>query len=88
MIQQMGATMKNAKLKITKSCGNVSRLFSRATALCALLLLVACNPNTNTPPAPELLKEQRDVLDQAKAVDGIVQQQTEAQRKAAEKQAE
>jgi hypothetical protein len=58
------------------------------TALCALLLLAACSPNDNTTPAPKLFKEQRDVLDEAKGVGGIVQQQSEEQRKAAEKQAE
>lgn len=68
-------------------CANNATIIYRTIALCALLLLAACNPNTNTPPAPELLKEQRDVLEQAKAVDGIVQQQSEAQRKAAEQQA-
>lgn len=66
---------------------NNATIIYRTIVLCALLLLAACNPNTNTRPAPELLKEQRDVLEQAKAVNGIVQQQSEAQRKAAEQQA-
>lgn len=60
----------------------------RATALCVLLLLIACSPNDSTTPAPKLFKEQRDVLDKAKAVDGVVQQQGEEQRKAAEKQSQ
>ena len=64
------------------------RFFNCTTILCALLLLAACSPNDNTTPAPKLFKEQRGVLDKAKAVDGAVQQQSEEQRKAAEKQAE
>lgn len=64
------------------------RFFHCTTILCALVLLAACSPNDNTTPAPKLFKEQRDALDKAKAVDGAVQQQSEEQRKAAEKQAE
>lgn len=59
----------------------------RITALCALLLLVACDKHDNTIPRPKLLEQQREVLDKAKAVDGALQQQSEAQRKAMEQQA-
>jgi hypothetical protein len=59
----------------------------RTAALCALVLLSACNQNNNGTPTPKLLKEQREVLDQAKAVEGTLQQ-SEAQRKAAEQQAQ
>jgi hypothetical protein len=55
-----------------------------ATTLCALLLLSACGPSNNEPPAPKLFKEQRDVLDKAKAVEPAQQQQDDAQRKASE----
>ncbi len=55
-----------------------------AAALCALLLLCACSPNNNEPPAPKLFKEQRDLLDKAKAVEPAQQQQDEAQRKGSE----
>jgi len=65
---------------------NTSTIY-RTIALCALLSLAACNQNDTTKPAPKLLKEQRDVLEKAKAVDGIVQQQSAAQRKTAEQQA-
>ena len=65
---------------------NNATIIYRTIALCALLPLAACNQNDTTTPAPKLLKEQRDVLEKAKAVDGIVQQQSEAQRKAAEQQ--
>lgn len=37
---------------------------------------------------PKLFKEQRDVLDQAKAVDAAQRQQSEAQRKTIEQQAQ
>jgi uncharacterized membrane protein YgcG len=55
-------------------------------ALCAVLLLSACSPSDNQTPAPKLFKEQRDVLDKAKAVDPAQQQQGESQRKAIEQQ--
>jgi hypothetical protein len=54
-------------------------------ALCLLLLLGACSPS-NTTPAPKLFKEQRDILDKAKAIDPALQQQSEDQRKAIEQQ--
>jgi major membrane immunogen (membrane-anchored lipoprotein) len=60
----------------------------RTAALCALLLLGACNKNDNPIPTPKLLQEQREVLDKAKAVDGTVQQQSETQRKATEQQSQ
>jgi len=60
----------------------------RTTALCLFLLLTACSPHDSNTPAPKLFKEQRDILDKAKAVDGVVRQQGEEQRKAAEKQGE
>jgi uncharacterized membrane protein YgcG len=56
------------------------------TPLCALLLLTACSPNGNTTPTPKLFKEQRQTLDQAKAIDPAQQQQSEEQRKAIEQQ--
>lgn len=55
--------------------------------VCALLLLGACGKNEEQP-APKLFKEQRDVLDKAKAVDGTQQQQDAAQKKAIEQQAQ
>ncbi len=55
--------------------------------LCALLLLGACGKSEEQP-APKLFKEQRDVLDKAKAVDGTQQQQDAAQKKAIEQQAQ
>jgi hypothetical protein len=54
-------------------------------ALLTLLLLNACSPSETTPP-PKLFKEQRDVLDKAKAVDTALQQQSEEQRKLIEQQ--
>ena len=59
----------------------------RTAALCALMLLGACNPNNNDTPSPKVLKEQREALDKAKAVDHTLQQ-SEAQRKAADQQAQ
>jgi uncharacterized membrane protein YgcG len=56
-----------------------------ALALFTLLLLNACSPSETTPP-PKLFKEQRDVLDKAKAVDAAQQQQAEEQRKLIEQQ--
>jgi uncharacterized membrane protein YgcG len=53
--------------------------------LFSLLLLGACSPSETTPP-PKLFKEQRDVLDKAKAVDAAQQQQAEEQRKLIEQQ--
>ncbi len=59
-----------------------------ATLLCALLLLSACSPNNNDTPAPKLFKDQRDVLDKARTVDGTQQKQDAEQRKAIEQQAQ
>lgn len=53
--------------------------------LCALLLLGACGKSEDP---PKLFKEQRDVLDKAKAVEGAQQQQDTAQKKAIEQQAQ
>ncbi len=63
-------------------------LYRPATLCVLLLLLIACSPHDTPPPAPKLFNDQREMLDKAKAVDGIVQQQDAAQRKAVEKQAE
>ena len=63
-----------------------------ATLLCTILLLAACSPNDNPAPqtteapAPKLLEEQRQVLDQAKQVAAEQQKQAEEQRKAIEQQ--
>ena len=61
--------------------------YRTATLLCAILLLSACGKSDNQP-APKLFKDQIDVLDKAKAVDPALQQQTDEQRKAIEKQAQ
>ena len=61
--------------------------YRTATLLCALLL-AACSPNDNEPPAPKLFKDQRDTLDKTRAVDAELQKQDEAQRKAIEQQAQ
>ena len=61
--------------------------YRTATLLCALLLLSACGQGDNQP-APKLFKDQRDVLDKAKAVDPAQQKQDEEQRKAIEQQAQ
>ncbi len=58
------------------------------TLLCATLLLSACSPNDNEPPAPKLFEGQRDALDKAKAVDAEQQKQDEERRKALEQQAQ
>ena len=56
------------------------------TLICAMLLLSACSPNENPPPAPKLFEEQRDALDKAKAVDAEQQKLAEERRKAIEQQ--
>ncbi len=56
-----------------------------ATALCATLLLAACGQSENQP-APKVFKEQREVLDKAKAIGAEQQKQEEAQRKAMDEQ--
>lgn len=59
----------------------------RLTALiCAMLLLSACSPKENPPPAPKLFEEQRDALDRAKAVEAEQQKLAEERRKAIEQQ--
>lgn len=55
-------------------------------SLCVLLLLAACKPADNQPPAPKLFEEQRDAVDKAKAVEGEQQQQAEEQKKQMEQQ--
>jgi hypothetical protein len=59
-----------------------------ATLLCATLLLAACSPKDNEPPAPKLFEGQRDALDKAKAVSAEQQKQDEERRKAMEQQAQ
>lgn len=59
-----------------------------ATLLCAILLLAACSPKDNEPPAPKLFEGQRDALDKAKAVSAEQQKQDEERRKAMEQQAQ
>lgn len=61
--------------------------YRTATILCTLLLLCACGKSDNQP-APQLFKEQRDVLDKAKAVEPTVQKQEEEQRKVIDQQAQ
>ncbi|MDP2759720.1 MAG: hypothetical protein Q8O64_04855 [Sideroxyarcus sp.] len=56
------------------------------TLFCAMLLLNACSPNENPPPAPKLFEEQRNALDKAKAVEAEQQKLAEEQRKAIEQQ--
>lgn len=59
----------------------------RTATLCALLLLAACSPDKKEDiPQPKLFEEQRNALDQAKAVNAEQQKQDEAQRKAVEQQ--
>lgn len=58
--------------------------YRTATILSALLLLGACSGDNQ--PAPKLFKEQRDVLDKAKAVGPELQKQQEEQQKAADQQ--
>lgn len=54
----------------------------------ALLLLTACSPHNEQPPAPKLFEQQRDALDQAKTVEAIQQQQAAEQRKTIEQQSQ
>lgn len=61
-------------------------MIRHTAALCALLLLAACKPDSDQPPAPKLFEEQRNALDKAKAVDEAQQRQAEEQRKAVEQQ--
>jgi hypothetical protein len=59
----------------------------RTAALCLLLLLGACGPDKNEgSPQPKLFEEQRNALDQAKAVNVEQQKQDEAQKKAIDQQ--
>ena len=57
----------------------------RIAAIGTLVLLSACSPSEQTPP-PQLFKEQRSALDQAKAIESAQQQQAEEQQKAIEQQ--
>lgn len=58
----------------------------RTAALCALLLLAACKPENEQPPAPKVFEEQRNALDQAKSTGAEQQKQAEEQRKAVDEQ--
>lgn len=60
----------------------------RPLFLCTLLLLAACKPGDNQPPAPKLFEEQRGTVDKAKAVEDTQQQQAEEQKKAIEQQSQ
>jgi major membrane immunogen (membrane-anchored lipoprotein) len=60
-------------------------IYRTAILLCATLLLGACGQSDNQPP-PKLFKDQRDVLDKAKTVEGTLQKQNEEQRKMIEQQ--
>jgi major membrane immunogen (membrane-anchored lipoprotein) len=57
--------------------------YRTSTLLCALLLLSACG-QSDSQPAPKLFKDQRDALDQAKALDATLQKQEEERLKALE----
>ncbi len=59
-----------------------------AALLSTLVLLAACSPKSDEPPAPQLFQQQRQALDKAKAVDANQQKQEEEQRKAIEQQAQ
>ena len=54
-----------------------------ALMLSAGLVLAACKP---APPPPDILKSQHQALDQAKALDGQLQQQLQDRMKAADDQ--
>jgi uncharacterized membrane protein YgcG len=58
--------------------------YRTVTFLCTILLLSACGQDNQ--PAPQLFKDQRDVLDKAKTIDAAQQKQDEEQRKVVEKQ--
>lgn len=58
----------------TAACGNQ---VGHAALLAAALFLGGCSPK----PPPDLVKTQREVLDQAKAVEGVLRKQAEDQRR-------
>ncbi len=62
--------------------------YRSATLLCTFLLLVACSPSNDQTPPPKLFKQQREALDQAKAVEAGQKQAAEQQQKEIEKQSQ
>ena len=62
-------------------------MINRTALLCLLVLVGACSPDKNEDaPRPKLFEEQRNALDQAKAVNAEQQKQEEAQKKAVDQQ--
>jgi len=53
----------------------------------ALAVLAGCNKPRNEPQPPQIIKEQRQALDQAKGVGDTLDRQAEEQRKLAEEAA-
>lgn len=62
-------------------------MINRTALFCILVLIGACSPDKNEgAPRPKLFEEQRNALDQAKAVNTEQQKQEEAQKKAIDQQ--
>jgi len=59
----------------------------RTAIILSALLLSACGQKEETPP-PKLFEDQRNVLDKAKDVNALQQEEAEKQRKAIEQQAQ
>lgn len=59
----------------------------RTAIILSALLLNACGQKEDTPP-PKLFEDQRQVLDKAKDVNALQQEEAEKQRKAIEQQAQ
>jgi uncharacterized membrane protein YgcG len=57
----------------------------RFAIIATILLLAACGQKEDTPP-PKLFEDQRQVLDKAKEVGALTQEEAEKQRKALEQQ--
>lgn len=67
----------------TTTCRKGKIMKQIVTAASLMLLLTACSPGGNT---PKIAEDQREVMDQAKQVESVIEQGAEQQQEQADQQ--